>query len=137
MQGRDFDAAALDEAERAIGGGPVVMVNLLRFRDTPDYPDGFADARPDAASGYYEGYVGGFREASEQVGVASQLLYAGSRVHSLLAGPGDGWDEIAVVRYECFADLRRIMESEIYRQRARPHHLAVIAEWRFFATRSH
>lgn len=53
MQGRDFDAAALDEAKRAIGGAPIVMVNLLRFRDTPDHPDGFADVRPDAASGYY------------------------------------------------------------------------------------
>ncbi len=137
MQERAFDADALDEAERAIGDGPVVMVNLLRFRDTPDYPDDFADARPDSPSGYYEGYVGAFRDASEQLGIVSELLYAGSRVHSLLAGPDDGWDEIAVVRYGSFSDLRRIIESETYQQRAKPHHLAVVAQWRFFATRSH
>jgi hypothetical protein len=132
----ELDEKALDEAAQLIGAGSVVMVNLLRFRDVPDYPAGFADTKPDAHSGYYEGYVNGFRAACEELGVVPQLLYAGSHIYSLLAGPHDDWDEIAVVRYDSFADLRSILDSQIYEQRAKPHRFAAVAEWRFFVTRA-
>jgi hypothetical protein len=135
MQTPELDETALDVAEQAIGDGPVVMVNLLRFHATPDYPASFGDAKPDSLSGYYEGYVGGFRETCEAVGVVPELLHAGPRVHSLLAGPDDDWDEIAVVRYDSFADLRKILGSETYAQRAKPHRFAVVADWRFIATK--
>ncbi|MEO9337145.1 hypothetical protein ABFT80_06880 [Mesorhizobium sp. SB112] len=132
----ELSPAAIDEAEQTLGDGPVVMVNLLWFRETPDYPADFVDAKLSARTGYYEGYVGGFRAAAEQVGVVPELLYAGTQLHGLLAGPEDDWDEIAIVRYDSFADLRKILNSEIYAQAAKPHRLAVVANWRFFATRS-
>jgi len=132
----ELDNAGLDEAAQVIGDSPVVMINLLRFRDAPDYPASFADAKPDARSGYYEGYVGGFRETCEELGIVPELLYAGSRIHSLLGGPHDDWDEIAIVRYDSFADLRRILDSQTYQRRAKPHRFAVIADWRFIATRA-
>jgi hypothetical protein len=131
----ELDEAALDEAAQAIGHGPVVMVNLLRFRDAPVYPTGFADAKPDSRSGYHEGYVGGFRAACEELGVVPQLLFAGQRVHSLLAGADDDWDEIAIVRYESFADLRSTLESDTYARCAKPHRFAAVADWRFIATK--
>jgi hypothetical protein len=136
MHALELDTVALDEATQAIGKGPVVMVNLLRFRDTPEYPADFADAKPDSRIGYYEGYVGGFRAACEELGVTSQLLFAGARVHSLLAGPGDDWDEMAVVRYDSFADLRKILDSETYTRRAKPHRFATLSDWRFIATQT-
>lgn len=132
----ELDDAALKEAALAIGDGPVVMVNLLRFRDVPEYPTGIADARLDSQSGYYEGYVGGFHAACEDLGVVPQLLYAGSRICSLLAGPDDDWDQIAVVRYDSFADLQRILDSQTYQLRAKPHRFAVVSDWRFIATRA-
>ncbi len=136
MHALELDPAALDEAAQAIGDGPVVMINLLRFRDTPEYPAGFVDAKPDSRSGYYEGYVGGFRAACEEIGVAPQLLFAGPRVYGLLASPDDNWDEIAVVRYGRFADLRKILDSDTYVRRAKPHRFAVLADWRFIAAQA-
>lgn len=136
MQANELDADGLDKAEQAIGQGPVVMVNLVRFRDAPDYAEGFAEAKRDSRSGYYEGYVGGFYAACEEVGVKPQLVFAGQRIHSLLAGPDDDWDDIVVVRYDSFADLRAILDSEVYARRAKPHRFAVIADWRFIATRA-
>ncbi|WP_084579353.1 hypothetical protein [Sphingomonas azotifigens] len=136
MQANELDDIALDEAARAIGGGPMVMVNLVKFREVPDYPDRFTAAKPDSRSGYYEGYVGGFRAACEAVGVTPQLLYAGQRIHGLLAGPDDHWDDIVVVRYESFADLRAILDSDVYARRAKPHRFAAVADWRFIATRA-
>lgn len=135
MHANELDDAALDAAAQAIGEGPVVMVNLVKFREAPDYPEGFAEAKPDSRSGYYEGYVGGFRAACESTGVIPELLYAGQRVHNLLAGPDDHWDDIVVVRYDSFADLRTILDSDVYARHAKPHRFAAIADWRFIATR--
>lgn len=136
MEANELDDVALDAAAQAIGQGPVVMVNLVRFRAAPAYPDGFAEAKPDSRSGYYEGYVGGFYAACEAAGVTPQLLYAGQRVHSLLAGPDDHWDDIVIVRYDSFADLRAVLDSAVYARRAKPHRFAAIADWRFIATRA-
>jgi hypothetical protein len=131
----ELEDRTLDEAAHAIGDGPVVMVNLLRFRDTPAYPVGFEGARPNSRSGYHEGYVGGFRRAAEELGIAPELIFAGARLAGVLAGPDDDWDEIAVVRYEGFADLRRIIVSDTYIRHAKPHRFAVLADWRFIATK--
>ncbi|MBW6526513.1 hypothetical protein KZ813_06635 [Sphingomonas sp. RHCKR7] len=131
----ELEDRRLVEAARAIGDGPVVMVNLLRFRETPDYPAGFEGARPDSRSGYYQGYVGGFRRAAEELGIAPELVYAGTRLAGLLVGPDDDWDEIVVVRYAGYADLRRILVSDTYVQHAKPHRFAVLADWRFIATK--
>lgn len=125
----------LDQAARAIGDGPVVMVNLLRFRATPDYPLGFEGAHADSRSGYYHGYVGGFRLAAEELGIAPELVYAGAQLAGLLVGQDDLWDEIAIVRYADFADLRRILASDTYVRHAKPHRFAVLADWRFIATK--
>jgi len=132
----ELQSAALDAAAQALGEGPVVMVNLIRFRGTPNYAHDFVDAKPDSRSGYYEGYVGGFYAACEEVGVTPQLVYAGQRIHSLLAGPDDNWDDIVIVRYDSFADLRAILDSDVYARRAKPHRFAVVADWRFIATRA-
>lgn len=131
----ELDDCQMDEAARAIGDGPIVMVNLLRFRERPDYPVGFEGARPDSRSGYYEGYVGGFRRAAAELGLTPELVYAGVRLADLVVGPDDTWDEIAVVRYAAFADLRRIMVSDTYVRHAKPHRFAVLADWRFIATK--
>ncbi|GGE85354.1 hypothetical protein [Sphingomonas prati] len=132
----ELDETVLDDAARAIGDGPVVMVNLLRFRAQAHYPADFVDPKPDARSGYYEGYVGGFRQACAALGITPELLYAGARSATLLGEQDDDWDEIAVVRYARFDDLRRILTSETYNRCAKPHRLAVLRDWRFIATRT-
>lgn len=130
----ELDESKLDEAARAIGEGPVVMINLLSFRETTDYPADFAEPRDDPRQGYYEGYVGGFRAAAAEAGVTPELLYAGTRAAGILSGADDGWDEIAIVRYPSFADFRRIIETETYQRHAKPHRFAVLRDWRFIAT---
>lgn len=132
----ELSDAALADAAQMLGDAPVVMVNLLWFRDTPDYPAGFSDAKTDSRTGYYEGYVSGFRETCAQLGIEPALLYAGPRMAGILAGPDDDWDEIVVVRYSRFGDLQRILDSETYALRAKPHRFAVLADWRFIATRA-
>ncbi len=130
----ELTPSALDAAERKVGHGPVVMINLLWFRDRPAYPAEFQMAKPDARSAYYEGYAGAFRAIAGEMGISAQRVYSGRRKHGLLTGPDDDWDDILLVRYEAFADLRRIVETDAYATRARPHRLAGLAKWRFIAT---
>jgi uncharacterized protein (DUF1330 family) len=131
----ELSPAALEAASAAIGNGPIVMVNFLWFRDEPQYPEGFEDAKATAREAYYEGYADAIRSVAADLGVSMDLIYAGERLHSLLAGQDGDWDDIVIVRYDSFEALTKIVESDAYRTLAQPHRLAGIANWRFFATR--
>ncbi len=76
-------------------GGPVVMLNLLRFR-----PDG-------GREGYLE-YARRFREQSARFG--AEVLYVGDGSSALVAEPGQAWDAVLLVRYptrQAFSDMVR------------------------------
>ena len=72
--------AALDRFLADDPGGPVVMLNLLRFR-----PDGGRER-------YME-----YAAAVQASGLPAELLYVGQGERSLV---GDEWDAVALVRYE-------------------------------------
>ena len=65
-------------------GGPVVMLNLLRFR-----PDGGREG--------YAAYVQHFRRTSAPHG--AEVLYAGDGSTPLVAEDGQSWDAVLLVRY--------------------------------------
>ncbi len=64
-------------------GGPVVMLNLLRF---------VAGGRE-----RYRDYVAAFAPFADKYG--GELLYAGDGSTALVAEPGQAWDALLVVRY--------------------------------------
>jgi uncharacterized protein (DUF1330 family) len=76
-------------------GGPVVMLNLLRFK-----PDGGREG--------YQRYVAAFAEHGVDFG--AEVLYAGDCGSALVAPEGWNWDAILVVRYpsrQAFSDMVR------------------------------
>jgi uncharacterized protein (DUF1330 family) len=76
-------------------GGPVVMLNLLRF-----VPDGGRDR--------YREYVEHFRRTAAPFG--AEVLYAGDGSTALVAEPGQSWDAVLLVRYpsrQAFSDMVR------------------------------
>jgi uncharacterized protein (DUF1330 family) len=76
-------------------GGPVVMLNLLRFR---------ADG---GREGYRE-YARQFTEQSSRFG--AEVLYVGDGSTALVAEPGQDWDSVLIVRYpsrQAFSDMVR------------------------------
>ena len=75
-------------------GGPVVMLNLLRFK-----PGGRES---------YERYVAAFGDHAGDFG--AEVLYAGDCSSALVAPDGWAWDAILVVRYpsrQAFSDMVR------------------------------
>jgi uncharacterized protein (DUF1330 family) len=76
-------------------GGPVVMLNLLRF-----HPDG-------GREGYLE-YARRFSAESGRFG--AEVLYVGDGSTALVAEDGQAWDAVLVVRYpsrQAFSDMVR------------------------------
>lgn len=137
MQDVELPKYVLDDAVTRVGDGPVVMVNLLTFRERPLYPDGFADRKSTARAAYYEGYAGAFGQIAAMLGIKYELVHAGSQLLTLVPLEPESWDDIVIVRYRSLSDLRRITETEDYARHAAPHRLAGIAAWRFIATRSY
>ncbi len=76
-------------------GGPVVMLNLLRFA-------------PDGGRARYAEYVEHFRRTSGPFG--AEVLYLGDGLTALVADPGQAWDAVLLVRYpsrQAFSDMVR------------------------------
>ena len=76
-------------------GGPVVMLNLLRFL-------------PDGGRARYAEYVEHFRRTAAPFG--AEVLYVGDGSTALVAEPGQSWDAVLLVCYpsrQAFSDMVR------------------------------
>lgn len=76
-------------------GGPVVMLNLLRFV-------------PEGGRARYEQYVEHFRRTSAPFG--AEVLFFGEGSTAVVAESGQAWDAVLLVRYpsrQAFSDMVR------------------------------
>ena len=76
-------------------GGPVVMLNLLRFR-------------PDGGRERYADYLEHFRRTAAPHG--AEVIYVGEGSTALVADPGQSWDAVLLVRYpsrQAFSEMVR------------------------------
>lgn len=87
--------------------GPIVMVNLLKFRDRAHYPDG-SDAHLSGRDAYvrYARAVAGLVES-----VGGKVLFAGAVTSLTLGRVDELWDEVALAEYPSRADFLRMMMS--------------------------
>ncbi len=122
-------------AQRFPAGAPLLMVNLLRFRDVAAY--GKASEVP-AASGreaYFGNYLPAFNRIAADKNVEGvEVVFAGQVHAAVIAPPSEHWDLVAIVRYPDFAAFRRVAESPEYAQHAYPHRAAALADLRLIAT---
>ena len=90
--------------------GPIVMVNLLKFRDRAAYADG----RPDGGSGRdaFQRYGIGFAPLLH--GIGGRVLYTGDISLLALGRTDELWDAVAVVEYPSRAAFFRIATSPEY-----------------------
>lgn len=94
-------------------GQPVVMLNLLRFREgggRERYAEYLAVATPIVAR------------------FGAEIVYVGNGLPALSAEPGQAWDAVALVRYpnrRAFVDMAMDVD---YRDKAAPMREAALAE---------
>lgn len=111
---------------------PIVMINLLRYREQAEYPDGF-DAEPCTGREAYGRYseVALRRVAS----VGGSILFMGDVAATVIAPESEGWDDAVLVRYPSpQAFLEMVAQPEYLA--AAPHRSAALADSRLIATRN-
>jgi uncharacterized protein (DUF1330 family) len=84
-------------------GGPVVMLNLLRFAD-------------DDRAGY-EAYAAATAPHLARVGAS--VVYAGLASTAVIAEPGQSWDAVVLVRYPSRQAFMAMVSDPDYRQISR------------------
>ena len=82
-------------------GGPVVMLNLLRFVD-------------DGGRASYDEYGRAIRPFLESVG--GEVIYFGAGSTALVAEPGQSWDAVLLVRYPSRAAFSRMVADPDYQK---------------------
>lgn len=91
---------------------PIVMVNLLKFREKALYPDG-RDAHLSGRDAYMR-YGAGVVPLIEKVG--GRMLF-GAPVRSLLIGESSSlWDQVALAEYPSRAALAEMSQMPEYRE---------------------
>lgn len=94
--------------------GPVVMLNLLRFKDVADYSD-FPDlAPPEPISGReaYERYM--THSAPHLDAAGSEVLFSGSADRFLIGPQDERWDSVLLVKHASPLEFLAFAENEPY-----------------------
>ncbi len=132
MRTVEMNAETVRAAARVIPqDAPIVMLNLLRYREQADYGD-----RTDVApcSGR-EAYHGRYLPATFQIMAADsvQLIWIGDVLARVIGPADEQWDEMALVEYPSFAAFQRLIENPEYKA-AEFHRTAALADSRLIAT---
>ena len=110
---------------------PVVMVNLLKFKEKAEYPDGReTDLSGAQAYGIYGEAVGKMIEA-----LGGARVHGGMVTGLMLGQVEELWDVVGIVEYPNPAAFREMLESEAY-QEAHVHREAGLAGQLNIATTS-
>ncbi len=114
--------------ERVPADTPVLMVNLVRFRDAARDDAG---AAPRSGRQAYATYLELFAPLLAEA--KGRITWCGAGHFTLIAPPGETWDEVLIVEYprlEAFADLIR---SSRYKE-ILSHRIAGICDTRLIVT---
>jgi len=108
---------------------PIVMLNLLRFRDVAEY-----DGQPADCSGrvaYLERYGPPSLEHVARVG--GELVYAGDAAAALIGPADERWDMVLLVRYPSIGAFVTMASDPAYLEIA-VHRTAALADSRLVPT---
>lgn len=109
---------------------PIVMLNLLNFRERADYrAGGPGGSGRDAYSRYSKAAI---RLVWE---VGGQVLWSGRVRAGLIAPEGESWDEVVLVHYPSRRAFLRMVKSEAY-QSIMHHRTAALADSRLIEMRA-
>lgn len=111
---------------------PVVMLNLVRYRERADY-GGRADIAPcSGREAYLQNYVAAFNQI-EGAGDA-KVFWVGNVLANVIAPPEEHWDDMVLVEYSSFAAFLKIVENPKYKTDAEYHRTAALEDSRLIAT---
>ena len=109
---------------------PIVMVNLLKFRNQASYPAG-SEHSPCSGEEAYKRYS---KVASVKIREAGGNIHFASRsMGTVIAPPGEEWDQVILVKYPSFKAFVGMIMAEEY-QAASVHRTAAMEDSRLIMT---
>ena len=134
MRTVDIDPAAVLAAASVIPEGqPIVMINLLRYREQADY-GGRTEFTPcSGREAYYQRYA----PVSSRLVMAdgARILWFGDVLGRVIAPPEERWDDALLVEYPSFGALQRLFANPEY-QAAVLHRTAALEDSRLLPART-
>lgn len=129
MRSIDPDQKQLPEIFSKIPDGqPIVMVNLLKFREVADYQD--EAARCSGREAYRTYSQTTIRKIKE---VGGQLVWRGAAAASVIAPEGEEWDDVLLVKYPSIGAFKKMLADPEYQQ-CTHHRTAALENARLIAT---
>lgn len=100
--------------------GPVVMLNMLKFKNREHY---------------FETYMPAFLKVTEKLGIHDVKIRLVCNVAANIIAPeNEEWDAILQVEYPSARAFKTIAESDAYHDIADPHRLAATANLHLYMT---
>jgi uncharacterized protein (DUF1330 family) len=131
MEVKEAVGELLDQLAEAVPDGqPVVMLNLLRYRDRAVYPPDTVSA-PMSGRQAYEEYTRRTLPHLRKVG--GRPIWRGDARLSLFAPKGEHWDEVILVRYPSRSAFAKMISNPEY-QAGSIHRTAAIEDSRLIPT---
>lgn len=109
---------------------PVVMINLLRYRDAAAYPAGF-DAEPCTGREAYQRY--GAAVVGLIAAVGGRMIWMGAARATVIGPEDERWDDAVLVEYPSRKAFIEMVSKPDY-QAAAPHRTAGLEDSRLIAT---
>jgi uncharacterized protein (DUF1330 family) len=110
--------------------GPIVMINLLRYRDRAVYPEGF-DAAPASGREAYERY--GAEAVKHVASVGGRVLWMAAARFTVIGPPEERWDDALLVEYPSREAFVEMVSRADYRAIA-VHRTAALEDSRLICT---
>lgn len=108
---------------------PIVMLNLLRFRDKARYKDGEADY--DGREAYRRYSLVAMNKVQ---GVGGELVWAGDTLAGVIGPEDEHWDEVLLVRYPSIQAFAAMLADPEYKE-ATKHRTAALSEARLICNK--
>ena len=103
------------------GLGPVLMLNLLKFKDR---------------TVYFKQYVPAFNQVVSELGIEGVRVTLLSKVvAAIVAAENESWDEMVLVEYPDADAFKTIAESQVYHVLAEPYRQAALADLKLLMIR--
>ncbi len=109
---------------------PIVMINLLRYRDRAAYHPG-ADAEPCSGREAYQRY--GARVMPMLAEAGGKIFWFRSVRQTVIGPDGEEWDDAVLVQYPSRKAFLGMVSRPVY-QEAAAHRTAALADSRLIAT---
>ncbi len=111
----------------------ILMLNLLKYKPQAEYGEGQHYEPCTGREAYFNRYVPIFLELAASY-KEIKPFFIGKVLAGLVPGKTEQWENVGLIAYPNFKSFQDLVESDAYIEKALPHRLAALEDWKLFVT---